>query len=118
MVRTLGINPGKLRNRISIEKRQSGQDPVTMKPKQTWAPFAKPWAEIMQPRDRWIIQAAAEHQQNTIWFRIRQRNGIEAGSMRVIFKGQPYKITEVIPDLQTQELMTLQCEGWDREDIS
>ncbi|TWK89874.1 hypothetical protein CHCC20327_0342 [Bacillus licheniformis] len=35
--------------------------------------------------------------------------------MRVVYKGQPFKIEEVIPDLQNQELMTLQCVGWDHE---
>ncbi|AJO16826.1 hypothetical protein CHCC14817_3984 [Bacillus paralicheniformis] len=38
--------------------------------------------------------------------------------MRVVYKGQPFKIEEVIPDLQNQELMTLQCVGWDHENSS
>ncbi|MCG3229214.1 phage head closure protein [Bacillus subtilis] len=114
----MGMNPGNLKHRIRIEKREPGQDPVTRKPKYVWALFAKSWAEIMQPKDRWIIQAAAEHQETTVWFRIRHREGIEAGEMRVVYKGQPYKIKEVIPDLQNKGLMTLQCEGWDNESIT
>ncbi|KMM55444.1 hypothetical protein ACH95_19110 [Bacillus glycinifermentans] len=114
----MGFDPGKLRHRISIEERIAGQNEKTMKPEFKWVLFARPWAELMQPRGRWIIQAAAEHQENTVWFRIRYREGVEPGVMRVVFKGKLYKIEQTIPDLQDQVLLTLQCVGWDDADLS
>ncbi|MBI0440912.1 phage head closure protein [Bacillus velezensis] len=111
----MGFDPGKLKNRIRIEKRITGQNEETMKPEHKWVSFAKPWAEIMQPRGRWIIQAAAEHQETTVWFRIRYRKGIEPG-MRVVFNDEEFKIEQTIPDLQDRTLLTLQCVGWDHAD--
>ncbi|QAT66985.1 head-tail adaptor protein [Bacillus glycinifermentans] len=118
MVMTMPVNPGKLKHKIEIQRQVLGRNPETMKPEYNWSTFTKAWAEIMQPRDRYIIQASAAHQEKTVWFRIRHRKDIESGSMRVVYKGQPFKIEEVIPDLQNQELMTLQCVGWDHENSS
>ncbi|MFU1715623.1 phage head closure protein [Bacillus velezensis] len=114
----MGLNPGSFKNRIELQERKEKRHPETMKPIFEWTTVSKAWAEIMQPRDRWIIQAAAEHQESTVWFRIRYRKNIEAGTMRVLFKGQPFKIDQVIPDLQNKEVMTLQCVGWDHANIT
>ncbi|MFK4461622.1 phage head closure protein [Bacillus safensis] len=112
-------NPGRRRHKIHIQHSVPGRNPETMKPVQEWVTHRMAWAEILQPKGNWVIQAAAQGQQNTVFFRIRHKETTDkTGTMRVLFAGKAYRIKSIMPDLQYKELMVIECVGWDHEDHS
>src|SRR5690625_134850 len=102
------MNPGRLRNRIEIQEKQTIRDPDTKLPIEKWVALHKCWAQIYQPRGRNFYQAAVAHKEYITWFNIRDRDGIEPG-MRVLFKNRRYEVEQVNPDFQHQKTMALQC---------
>lgn len=88
------IDPGRLNQRVRIEKRQSGQDDFGQAVL-TWVPLCTTWAEVLPLRGREFFAAAQVQQEHSIKVRLRYRHDIDAG-MRLVWNGRAHDITGVI----------------------
>ncbi|NNG67340.1 phage head closure protein [Caldanaerobacter subterraneus] len=87
------MNPGLLRNRITLQKKVDLTDPDGFTTQQ-WQDIATVWAaaENLHGREYW--EAAAIQAENTVKFTIRYRPDVDQ-TMRILFKGKVYNILSV-----------------------
>ena len=92
------MNPGLLRDRITIQAPSSVQD-ETGQMLATWTTIAQVWASIKHVSGISAIKAGMDTSSVKASIRIRHRSGINAG-MRVLHGATVYSIEAVIPDGQ------------------
>lgn len=109
------MRAGDLNRRIRIERRQVGSD-AAGQPLDGWdpAPVATVWANVkgatgMASIRQTSLQDNVAASVNSYSFRIRYREGIDAG-MRVVLAGVPYDIKQVRMDHARREWTDLVCE--------
>ncbi len=109
---TKTLAAGKLRHRITIERKTHEQDPTTGSLTPSWSPVAQGIAAAVEPLSgREFIAAAQTKSTVTARITIRYRDGITA-AMRVIHGSTTYNISAAIPDPNTgREWLTLMVES-------
>ena len=103
------MKAGKLRNLITIQSRDSGED-AAGQPLQTWTDVASVWADILGANGMQTIKAPLDGVEiNSYSFRIRYREDINAG-MRVVSNGQHFDVKQVRLDMARKEWADLICQ--------
>ncbi|MCZ7839707.1 phage head closure protein [Leclercia adecarboxylata] len=99
----------KLRHRITLQRRDSVQSPVTGAMEYTWNNLAELWADVVALSVRDFIAAQAENVKVTARVTIRYREDIQEKD-RILFRGKIYSIEGVLPDpVSGLEYLTLPC---------
>lgn len=100
----------KLRHRINVQSRTASQDATTGETTFTWSnTLTSEPAEVVPLSGRELIQSGATQAQVDTRMTIRWRSGIEP-TMRVVFDGNNYQITAVLPDPTSRRWLTLMCQ--------
>ena len=100
----------KLRHRIDLQSRTASQDAATGETTFTWSnSVASEPAEVVPLSGREFIQSGATQAGVDTRITIRWRSGIEP-TMRVVFDGNNYQITAVLPDQTNRRWLTLMCQ--------
>lgn len=101
---------GKLNRRITIQRRDVGQDDAGQ-PVLTWVDVVTVWSNIAGDTGLHTIRASGDLPApiKRYSFRIRYREGLDEG-MRVVYGGQNYDIKAVRMDYAGQEWADLVCE--------
>ena len=103
------MRAGKLRHRVTIQRPDYTQDPVTGEMTPSWVEFAKTWASIEPLSVREFIAAAATQSKVSARIVIRYRTGIDA-TMRILHRDKIYNIEGALPDkVSGLEYLTLPC---------
>lgn len=89
------ISAGKFDQRINIESRSDGKNAIG-DAIDAWSLVAAVWAEVIPLRGQVLYAANQEQHAVDVRFRIRERSGLDE-SMRIIWKGERYDITSIIP---------------------
>lgn len=99
----------KLRHRITLQSRVASQDATTGEATFTWTnTVADEPAEVVPLSGREFIQSGATQAQVDTRMTIRWRSGIEP-TMRVVFDGNNYELTAILPDPMNRRWLTLMC---------
>lgn len=90
---------GKLRHRVTIQQKSSGQDSLGQ-PNKQWVDVCTVWAQVHERSGKELLSSSAEQSETTALIRIRYRKGITT-DMRIVHNpptgsGQIYDITAVI----------------------
>lgn len=100
----------KLRHRITLQQQVHTQDPTTGEDLVTWATFlADEPAEVVPLSGREFIQSAATQAAVDTRMTIRWRSGVEP-TMRVVFDGNNYRVSAVLPDPSNRRWLTIMAE--------
>ena len=99
---------GTLKCRVVIE-RPSAQQDAAGQPLNQWTKVCKPRASIRHAAGLEAVRASAESSIDKASFRIRYRTGIDT-SMRVVYRGQVYSISAILPDEVERDHIDLVCE--------
>jgi len=105
------IDPRRLDQRITLQRRATGQDALGQE-SSTWASFGEVWAGITTKRGREFFAAGAVQGQASIAARIRYRADLvgDSGTLRILWRGEPYDVTEPPQDVDGQrEAIDLFC---------
>lgn len=103
----MALTCGQLRNRVSIKRRQEGQDALGQ-PLQTWVLVRELWAEVRQQTGLEAIRANAEVSIVKASIRVRRCSDISAG-MRAEHGSTVYDIEAVLQDEQHRQATDLVC---------
>lgn len=94
----MSIQAGRLRHRVSIQRRQETQDPETGEITHSWVDvWSSVPAEIVPLSAREFIAAQSTQSEVVARMTIRYRDGLNA-KMRIVHKGTPYNIAGILPD--------------------
>lgn len=109
----MALSAGKLRHRVTLERRCTDQDSVSGDISDAWIPVANLWAAIEPLSAREFIEASALQSKVTARITIRFRPGVKA-AMRLVHKGRlgrmVYNIEGVLSDKESGlEYLTLPC---------
>lgn len=103
------MDPGKLRHRITIQRKEQTQNPNTGAMTTTWATVATVWAAVEPLSAREFIAAQAVQSDVSVRITMRYRPGITS-AMRLLHDGKTYNITGVLADKASgREYITLPC---------
>lgn len=102
------MDPGKLKDLITIQQPPTGQD-AWGQPLLDWTDLVDVWADVRFPNGLETIKADASQAKVQASIRIRWRTDITAG-MRVVHAGRVMNITAVLPG-NTRQFVDLTCEG-------
>lgn len=103
------MDPGKLRHRITIQRKEQTQNPNTGAMTTTWATVATVWAAVEPLSAREFIAAQAVQSDVSVRITMRYRTGITS-AMRLLHDGKTYNITGVLADKASgREYITLPC---------
>ncbi len=100
------INAGRMDQRITLQLRSTCADALGQE-STTWADFATMWASYTTKRGREYFAAGAVQAEAAAVFRIRYRADVVtlgSGALRVVYRGQPYDITEPPQDVDGQHV--------------
>ncbi|OJX04580.1 MAG: head-tail adaptor protein [Burkholderiales bacterium 70-64] len=101
------MSAGRLRHRVTIQRRIETRDPITGATSYGWADVATLWGAVEPLSAREFIAAQAAHSQVSARITIRFRDDITA-AMRVLHGATAYDIEGVIPDARSgREWLTL-----------
>ena len=89
------INAGELNQRITLQQKTTTRNAIG-EAVVTWSDVATVWAKVMPLRGNAFYTANQEQHVIDARFLIRERAGLNVG-MRLLWKGQPYDITNLIP---------------------
>lgn len=100
---------GRLRHRITIQRKQLAQDPDTGEMVLAWQDLAvdEP-ASVVPLSGREYIQSQANQSELTARITIRYFPGVNS-TQRVLFDGGIYSIEAVLPDPTARRHLTLMC---------
>ncbi len=90
----MDIDPGQLRERVTIESRTTTLDGFGQNVA-AWTALATVWAQALPLRGREFFSAAQVQQERSVKFTLRYRPDI-VPTMRLVWRGQPHDITGVI----------------------
>lgn len=93
----MGIEAGKLRHRVALQRQVRTQDSTTGLITTAWQTQAMVWAAVEALSAREFIQSAAMQSQVTARITIRYRDDIDA-TWRVVHRGRVYNVHGVLPD--------------------
>lgn len=95
------LDIGKMNRRITIQRKVEERDEAgyPIPSEHAWQDVASIWAERLPLRGREFFAAAAAQHENTVRYRIRYRNEVQAG-MRLIDSGRIYHIYAVPDDVK------------------
>lgn len=100
----------KLRHRVALQTRAGSQDATTGETTFTWSnTVADEPAEVVPLSGREFIQSGATQAGVDTRVTVRWRSGIEP-TMRLVFDGNNYQITAVLPDPSNRRWLTLMCQ--------
>lgn len=100
----------KLRQRVTLQSQTQTQDPNTGETTVSWtATVSDEPAEVVPLSGREFIQSGATQAGVDTRMTIRWRSGIEP-TMRVVFDGNNYQISAVLPDPSNRRWLTLMCQ--------
>ena len=102
------MNPGKLNQRIRIERQSSTQDAAGQQLRD-WDLVAVVWAEVRYQSGAEAMRANAVTSVVNVNIRVRYRNDI-AACMRVLHGAKTYSIAAVLPDMSRKEYLDLVCD--------
>ena len=103
------MDPGKLRHRITIQRKEQTQNPNTGAMTTTWVTEATVWAALEPLSAREFVAAQAVQSNVSVRITVRHRPGITA-AMRILHEGKVYGITGVLADKDSgREYLTLPC---------
>lgn len=106
------IDPRRLDQRITLQRRNTGADALGQE-STTWADYATVWGGVTTKRGREYFAAGAVQGEAAMAVRIRYRADVVelgSGALRVVYRGQPYDITEPPQDVDGQrEAIDLFC---------
>lgn len=93
------MQAGKLSERIVIEKRETGVDPIGQ-PIDQWVTFMECWADVRHLSGMETIKADATVSvtRGSIRIRNRKTRPRPTASMRVVYDGHLYEIRSVLPN--------------------
>jgi SPP1 family predicted phage head-tail adaptor len=98
---------GKLRHRVTVERKVRVRDPVTGGWSEAWVELARPMASIEPLSAREFIAAQAGQSEVTARIQIRYRSDVDA-TMRILYRGKVYNIHGPLPDAKSGlEYLTL-----------
>jgi SPP1 family predicted phage head-tail adaptor len=98
---------GKLRHRVTVERKVRVRDEETGGWSEAWVEEARLWASIEPLSAREFIAAQASQSEVTARIVIRYRPDIDA-TMRILHRGRVYNIHGVLPDTKSGlEYLTL-----------
>lgn len=103
------MEPGKLRNRVQLQRRIVGNDSWGQPLPDTWENVVKVYADVRFLSGKEAIKAGAVTSTTQTSMRIRYRTGLDSG-MRVLMKGIAYRVVAVLPDEQRRQHVDLVCE--------
>jgi SPP1 family predicted phage head-tail adaptor len=102
------MNPGKLRNRITIQKLNDTIKDEYNRPTTDWDDFATVWAAVEPLKGREYLLAQNTNTELTVRIRIRYLPGITPG-MRVKYGERIFDIQSVIDIEERHREMHLMC---------
>ncbi|MBD2782858.1 phage head closure protein [Xenorhabdus szentirmaii] len=102
------MRAGRLRHRVTIEKQTSSRTPSGSVIRE-WSDVASVWAEVRPISGRELVASGAVLTEVTIRIWLRYRADITT-SHRIIYQGNSFAITVVIPNAQHTRLELL-CKG-------
>lgn len=91
------MKAGELRHRITINQKVTTQDPVTGEQLESWAQWARPWADFTALSVKDFIASQSNQSQIVARVKIRYREGLDP-KMKISFRGKEYAIAGVLPD--------------------
>lgn len=97
------INAGRMDQRITLQRRTTGVDALGHE-SSTWTSFAEVWAGVTSKRGREYFSAGSVQGQASIAARIRYRADLvgDSGTLRILWRGEPYDVTEPPQDVDGQ----------------
>ncbi|RXW28971.1 head-tail adaptor protein [Enterobacter cloacae] len=103
------MNLGKLRHRISIERRTGVQNPSTGAMSYSWQKIADVYAEVTPVSVKEFITSQAANVELIARVKIRYREDIQ-NQDRITFRGKIYAVEGILPDPDSGlEYLTLPC---------
>lgn len=103
------MRAGKLRHRVTLQRKEQTQNPLTGAMVTAWVDVEKVWASVEPLRAREFIAAQAVQSDVSVRITVRYRPGITA-AMRLLHDGKTYNITGVLADKDSgREYLTLPC---------
>ena len=103
------MQAGKLRHRITLQRKQQTQDPATGALLTTWVDAASVWAAVEPLSAREFIAAQAVQSSVSVRVTVRYLAGITP-DMRLLHDGKTYNIAGVLADKESgREYLTLLC---------
>lgn len=88
------MNPGKMRDRIQIQKKAEQTGPFP--PLDEYEDYKTLWAEVRFLRGRNLYAAKAANVKTDVEFIIRHQTDLDE-TMRVVHKGKNYEIEGIVP---------------------
>lgn len=98
------INAGRMDQRITLQRRTTGVDALGQE-STAWTDYATLWAGVTTKRGREYFAAGEVRGEAAIAVRIRYRPDVitlGSGALRLVYRGQPYDITEPPQDVDGQ----------------
>ena len=93
----MAIDAGRLRHRVSLQRNDFTQDPVTGAIKDGWTEYAKAWASVEPLSARDLIAAQGVQSKVTARMVIRYRADIDPAH-RIVHRGTVYRVEGILPD--------------------
>lgn len=91
------MDAGKLRHRVSLQRNEFEQDPVTGELVEGWTEYGKAWASVEPLSARDLIAAQGVQSKVTARMVIRYRTDIDPAH-RIVHRGKVYRIEGILPD--------------------
>jgi SPP1 family predicted phage head-tail adaptor len=93
----MSLASGKLRHKVTLQKRESTQDPVTGEAVFDWVDAARVWASVEPLSAREFVNSKSQQSDISARITIRYRDAIN-GQMRILHRGKVYDISAPLAD--------------------
>jgi len=100
------MDPGELRNRITLQKKKEATGPVL--PLDEYEDYKTIWAKASYLTGRTLYAARAANVKTDVEFIIRYRTDIDE-TMRVKYKGKTYEIDAILPLDNKEEYLAIKA---------
>lgn len=105
----MALSAGKLRHRVTIQRRVDGRDSSTGDVKVSWVSHAEVWAAVEPVSVREFIAGQSQQSQVTARITVRYRDDLDA-TMRILHRGRIYNPQGWLPDPDSGlEYLTAPC---------
>lgn len=103
------MRAGGLRHRVTLQRPEHTQDPVTGEMTPSWVDVAKLWAGVEPVSVNQFVSAATSQSKVSARIVIRYRAGIDS-TMRILHRDKIYNVEGVLADkVSGLEYLTLPC---------
>lgn len=96
----MALAAGRLRHRVSLQKRVTRQNPLTGEMEERWVTVAQPWAAVEPVSVAAFVSASAAQSEVRGQFVIRKRDDINP-TMRFLHRGNAYRILGLLDDKES-----------------